>query len=295
MHLKLSRALCATTALATGLLISGQALAQSTGTALVEELVVTGSTGPRNMDGAIVAEREPKSRASITSEFITRQAPGQSVLDTINLLPAVNFTNNDAFGSSGGDITLRGFDSQRVALLQDGVPLNDSGNYAIYPNQQLEPDLIERVTVNLGTTDVDSPTAAAAGGTINYITRKASNDFGVRGEIGYGDDNFQRYYATLETGRIGPWGTKAWFSATYTKNDIFKPHDAVTDPAGGIKKKQFNARIDQEFGDFGWASLILNYNENRNAFINRISLANFQNHIAPVNSVSAAAINNNPS
>ena len=70
---------------------------------------------------------------------------------------------NDAFGSSGGDISIRGFDSQRVALLLDGVPLNDSGNYAIFPNQQLDSDLIERATVNLGTTDVDSPTAAAAG------------------------------------------------------------------------------------------------------------------------------------
>src|SRR3546814_13864960 len=70
----------------------------------------------------------PKSRASITQEFIGRQAPGHTILDSLNLLPGVNFTNNDAFGSAGGDITLRGFDSQRVALLQDGVPLNDSGN-----------------------------------------------------------------------------------------------------------------------------------------------------------------------
>ncbi|MFN9943825.1 MAG: TonB-dependent receptor plug domain-containing protein, partial [bacterium] len=134
MKIKFSRALCATTALATGLLLGSQALAQSTGTALLEELVITGSTGPRNLDGAIVAVDAPKSRASITEEFISRQAPGQSILDSINLLPSVNFTNNDAYGSAGGDITIRGFDSQRVALLQDGVPLNDSGNYAVYPN-----------------------------------------------------------------------------------------------------------------------------------------------------------------
>src|SRR4029450_8296514 len=117
--------------------------------------------------------------AAITAEFISRQTPGQSVLDSINLLPAVNFTNNDAYGSAGGDFVIRGFDSQRVAVLQDGVPLNDSGNYAVFPNQQLESDLIDRATVNLGTTDVDSPTAAAAGGTINYVTRKASDVFGV--------------------------------------------------------------------------------------------------------------------
>ena len=49
MTIKLSRALCASTALVTGLLIGTSALAQSTGTAIVEELVVTGNTGPRSV------------------------------------------------------------------------------------------------------------------------------------------------------------------------------------------------------------------------------------------------------
>lgn len=295
MKMHLSRALCATTALATGLLMAGSAMAQSTGTAVVEELIVTGSMGPRNMDGVIVAESEPKSRASITQEFISRMAPGQTILDTINLLPAVNFTNNDAFGSAGGDVVLRGFDSQRIALLQDGVPLNDSGNYAIYPNQQLDSDLIERVTVNLGTTDVDSPTAAAAGGTINYITRRADDEFGVRTEVGLGSVNFQRYYATVETGRVGPWGTKAWISGLYTKNDIFRPHDATQDPEGKIEKKQFNFRIDQDLGEDSFVSLIGHWNQNRNSFINRISLANYRARVAPVNGFQAANENINPS
>lgn len=271
------------------------AFAQSSGTLAIEEIVVRGT--PITTAGAMVQQVEPKSRASITSELISRQAPGQSILDTINLLPAVNFTNNDAYGSSGGDLTLRGFDSQRVALLQDGVPLNDSGNYAIYPNQQLESDLISQVTVNLGTTDVDSPTAAAAGGTINYVTRRASDVFGVRAEVGYGSDNMKRFYGTVETGEIGPFGTRAWVSALYTSNDHFRPHGATVDPAGEIKKTQFNFRIDQDFGDVGQASLIGNWNSNRNAFMGRISLAQFnsQPRVIPVNTVQGAAENINPS
>lgn len=282
MNRMLARALCATTALASGLLISSVALAQSSGTTAVEEFVVTGSRGPVDLSGVIVAEREPKSRASINEEFIQRQVPGQTILQSLNLMPGVNFTNNDAFGSAGGDITIRGFDSQRVALLWDGIPVNDSGNYAIYPNQQLDSDLIERATVNLGTTDVDSPTAAAAGGTINYVTRKAADEFGVRAEVAVGSDNFQRYYGTLETGRVGPWGTKAWISGLYTSNDIFTPHDAQKDASGKIKKWQVNGRIDQDFGDIGSASLIANYNENRNNFINRVTLAQFNQRSLPV-------------
>lgn len=290
MNKMLSRALCATTALAGGMLVSSVAMAQSTGTATVEEFVVTASRGPADISGVIVAEAEPKSRATIDSSFIARQTPGQSILNSLNLMPGVNFTNNDAYGSAGGDITIRGFDSQRIALLWDGVPLNDSGNYAIYPNQQLEPDLIEKATVNLGTTDVDSPTAAAAGGTINYVTRKAADEFGVRAEVGVGSNNFQRYYGTLETGRIGPFGTKAWISGLYTTNDIFKPHDAVADAPGKIEKWQLNARIDQEFGDIGQASLIFNYNENRNNFINRVTLAQFNARAVPVYNDSCRAM-----
>jgi len=269
------------------------ASAQSTGTLVIEELVV--SATQLSIGGAMLTEREPKSRASITSELLSRQAPGQSVLDSINLLPAINFTNNDAYGSSGGDFTLRGFDSQRVALLQDGVPLNDSGNYAIYPNQQLESDLIERVTVNLGTTDVDSPTAAAAGGTINYITRRAADVFGVRGEIGYGSNNMQRYYGTLELGEFTPFGTKAWVSVLKTGNDAFQPKGMAVKPAGKIRKTQFNARIDQDFGDVGWMSVIGNWNSNRNAFLGRASLAQFNAGTIPTVTEQGASENINPS
>jgi len=269
-----NRALCATTALATGLLLAGGAFAQSTGTAVVEELVITGGRGPLSQ-GGIVAVETPKSRSTITQEFISRQQPGATVLETINLLPAVNFTNNDPYGSAGGDLTLRGFDSQRIALLEDGMPLNDTGNYALYSNQQLDPELIARVDVNQGTTDVDSPTAAAAGGTINYISKTPSDVMGMRAEIGGGSDNFQRYYGTFETGRFGPWGTKAWLSATYTRNDLFRPKDSPIDAPGKIEKKQFNARIYQDLGHGDFVSLTAHYNENRNNFIRRINLSQY--------------------
>jgi iron complex outermembrane receptor protein len=274
MAFRLKHAAATSSALAVVLSCAG-AWAQSSGTSIVEELVVTASKRPRDQAGLNVVETEPKSRSSITQEFLARQAPGQTVLDTINLLPAVNFTNNDPYGTAGGDIIVRGFDAQRVALLQDGMPLNDSGNYQVYAGQQLDPELVERVTVNLGTTDVDSPTAAAAGGTINYITRGTAEKFGVRAEVGAGSDDFRRYYATVETGRFGPWGTKAWFSALYTRNDLFKPHDSPLSPEGKIQKSQFNARIDQEFGDVGQASLMFHYDKNRNNFINRINLDTF--------------------
>ncbi len=263
----------ASTALVGSLLAATAAMAQSTGTTAVEEVVVTATSGPKTQGGAIVAVDAPKSRSTITQDFISEQAPGQTVLDALNILPGVNFTSNDAFGSSGGDLTLRGFDSQRIALLQDGVPLNDSGNYAIYPNQQLDPELISKVDVNLGTTDVDSPTAAAAGGTINYVTRKPSKDFGVKAVIAGGSENFKRGFFVLDTGEVGPLGTSAWISYAEAKNDIFNG-------PGKIHKKQFNARVYQPVRDNGdFVSLIANFNRNRNTFIRRMTLAQFQQDV----------------
>lgn len=259
----------ASTALVGCLLSATAALAQSTGTDAVEQVVVTAST-LKNQNGAIVQQVVPKSRSTITQDFIARQVPGQTVLDSLNLLPGVNFTNNDAYGSAGGDITIRGFDSQRIALLQDGIPLNDSGNYAIYPNQQMDSELISKVDVNLGTTDVDSPTAAAAGGTINYVTRKPNDEFGGVFEAQAGDGNFRRFFGVIDTGKVGPFGTSAWFSYADAINDVFNG-------PGKIHKKQYNARIYQPLGDNGdFISLIANYNENRNNFINRMTLAQFQ-------------------
>ena len=259
----------ASTALVGCLLSATAAMAQSTGTDAVEQVVVTASS-LKNQNGAIVQQVVPKSRSTITQDFIARQVPGQTILDSLNLLPGVNFTNNDAYGSAGGDITIRGFDSQRIALLQDGIPLNDSGNYAIYPNQQMDSELISKVDVNLGTTDVDSPTAAAAGGTINYVTRKPTDDFGGVFEAQAGDGNFRRFFGVIDTGKVGPFGTSAWISYADAINDVFNG-------PGKIHKTQFNARIYQPLGDNGdFISLIANYNENRNNFINRMSLAQFQ-------------------
>ena len=254
------RVFWATTALFSGLLVASAASAQSSGTeaAELDEVVVTGATGPRNVDGLAVAETVAKTRNTITQEFIATQTPGQTILQTLNLTPGLSFTNTDSYGSSGGNIRLRGFDGNRVSLTFDGIPLNDTGNYATYTNQQLDPELIERASVNTGSTDVDSPTAAATGGVINYVTRRPAADFGGWGQFSYGDFNYRRYMFLMDTGTFGPWGTSAWFAVSNTNYDKFKGR-------GDLQKTQFNGRIFQPLGDNGdFLSLSGNWNENRN-------------------------------
>src|SRR5689334_2200094 len=141
--------LCATTALA----MPGMAWAQSTGTTDFEEDTAIVVTGARVIDVAgVEAPDTSRTRAALDAQFIQRQTPGQSINDTINSLPGVSFQNNDPYGSAGGTLNIRGFDATRISQTFDGVPLNDSGNYALYSNQQLDPELITQVNVSLGST-----------------------------------------------------------------------------------------------------------------------------------------------
>ena len=79
-----------------------------------EEVIVT-ATRQQQVGGALIPDT-PKAKAVLTQQYIARQNPGQTVLDTINAVPGVSFQNNDAYGSSGGTLNNRGFDSARISL-----------------------------------------------------------------------------------------------------------------------------------------------------------------------------------
>ena len=249
------------------IILPGAAFAQSTGTIdAEEEIVVTASRTQDGINGAIAPD-SPKARTVLTQELIGRRAAGQSILNTINVVPGVNFTNSDPYGSAGGNIRIRGFDGARISLTFDGLPLNDTGNYAIFSNQQLDPEIIEQVNVNQGTTDIDSPTASAAGGTVNYRTSVPTEEPGAMLQGSVGDFDYSRVFAKLETGNLTSFGTRMFVAGSLTRYDKFKG-------PGEIEKKQFNARLYQPIGDGGdFISIAGHYNQNRNNFYRNLTLA----------------------
>ena len=248
---------------------SQAAYAQSTGTAEVENLAEVVVTGRRVRQLAGVTDQTAtKSRVGVTGESLANYAPGQTFLDSLNQVPGLNFTNNDAYGSSGGNLRLRGFDGARVSLTFDGIPLNDTGNYQIYTNQQIDPELIEAVDVNLGTTDVDSPTASAVGGSINTRTRRPAKEMGGMVSLSGGEDSFRRVFGMFETGEMGPFGTRAYIAGSYARNDKFKG-------PGEIFKRQFNARIQQDLDNGNFIAASFHFNRNRNNFYRNASEATF--------------------
>ena len=238
------------------------AYAQSTGTQVFDqpEIVVTGTKGIKQVDGVSIPDT-PKTRQVLTQAIITHQTPGQSIDDIINLVPGVSFQNNDGYGASGGFLTIRGFDASRISQTFDGIPLNDTGNYAIYSNQQLDPELIDQVNVSLGSSDIDSPTPSATGSTVNYVSRTPTDDFHVRLQGSIGQYDMMRIFGVVDTGVFTKFGTKAWLSAS--EQSYRSPFNNV----GKLRKDQGNFKVYQPIGSNGdFISVAGNYNDNRNNF-----------------------------
>lgn len=241
------------------LLAPGAALAQSTGTVDFEtkDIVVKGSRS-KDVAGVQIPDT-PKTRQVLTQEFIKKQVAGQSIDEIINQMPGVSFQNNDPYGASGGRLTIRGFGPDRISQTIDGIPTNDTGNYALYSSQQIAPELIDQVNVTLGSTDIDSPTASASGSTVAYRTITPTDDFHARLMGSIGDFNFFRVFGLVNTGVFTPWGTKAWFSANNATNDV------IFSNYGKIKRDEYDFKVYQPIGSNGdFISLAGSYNVARN-------------------------------
>jgi iron complex outermembrane receptor protein len=221
MKTSLTRALCATTALATGILLAGNAFAQSTATQ-VQELIITGTRNAPSTGGLATQVNEAKDVAIVGQEFIQTQMPSANIAQLINVLPGVSYTTEDPGGFNSGDLRIHGFDGNHVAVILDGAPLNDTGNYAVFPGEYMIGELIDHLAVNMGSSDVDSPSASALGATINIRSKIPPSEMGGVVHLSGGSYHYGRAFGEFDTGAIGPWGTTAFVAGEYGKEDNFK-------------------------------------------------------------------------
>jgi iron complex outermembrane receptor protein len=95
-------------------------------------VVITGK-GDRLGAGRILNEDATKSRSTITRAATEKDRATGNAFQALALLPGVNTFNYDATGLFGGGLTVRGFGADQMGFTINGVPVNDSGNFAIYP------------------------------------------------------------------------------------------------------------------------------------------------------------------
>jgi iron complex outermembrane receptor protein len=231
---------CSTALIACFLLTDKSAFAQSTGTLTVETVLVTGSQLPA-LGGYVSQQDAPKTRENVDQKYISSQPVGANALSDLNLIPGVNFTNDDPFGmsGSGGHFSIRGIKGANVGEMVDGVPLNDSGNYAIYPGELVDPETVASINVITGSSDVDAALSSSLGGTVNINTVMPTDDTNAFTNTSYGSFSYWRVAGLINTGTFGPWDTKAWIEGSQQMNDKYTG-------VGRDKKWQVNFKIYQD-------------------------------------------------
>jgi iron complex outermembrane receptor protein len=253
-------------ALAGSLFAYSAANAQSTGSQVQQgEIIVTGAR-QQSTGGLAVVTKVAKDQSIVTSQFIATQVGSANFGQNINLLPGISYTSDDPTGILSGDLRVHGFPGDHVSVTLDGTPLNDTGNYAIFPGEYATQEIVDHMTVNLGSTEVDSPTASAIGGTINIVTKIPQADFGAAASVEAGSFNARRYYAELDTGAVGPTGLKSYLTANWADSNKFKG-------AGTIQRAGVDGRFYQPLNGADFVSVAYTYAQDRADFYQSSSLS----------------------
>jgi iron complex outermembrane receptor protein len=151
-----------------------------------------------------VKRRTPKTETTVKEEELkVRSGAGSvNVFKAIELTPSLNIQTDDAYGLGGGTIKLRGFDDTQIGVTIDDMPLNDSGNFRLYPHEYADVENLESITVERGAVSKRNPFYVEIGGAIRVRTKPPANKFGITLSEKYGSFNFMRHFIRLDTGYL---------------------------------------------------------------------------------------------
>jgi len=158
----------------------------------------TSSIGLREVEiiASVAVEREtPVAVSTIKAEYIENKLGTQEFPEILKGTPGVYATKTGG-GFGDGRINVRGFDSQNVAVMINGVPVNDMENGRVYwSNWAGLSDVTGSMQVQrgLGASKVAVP---SIGGTINIVSKASDNKQGGSlysriGNNGYNEFGFQ--------------------------------------------------------------------------------------------------------
>ncbi|QZI69767.1 TonB-dependent receptor [Pseudomonas protegens] len=219
-------------------------------------------------NGHMIKEESAKGRSTVTKEAMDQMAPTANAVDKLKYTPGINVSSTDATGLSGTNFTMRGMNSDQVGLSADGFPINDSGDYSIYPNLMGDPENFSEVFVTQGSSEADGPHIGSSGGNIGLVTVRPTKDFGVFAKQSIGSNNVRKSFARLNTGDLG--GFKTWVSASHTEGDKWRGKGTLR-----ADKVEWNTLF--EDGNGNSTNAIVKYNQQENYNYNSLSKAQFQN------------------
>ena len=172
--------------------------------------------------GLIQAEETPKARSSVNRAYLDTLAPSSSPFQAIEMLPGVSSFSYDGTGLFGGGLRVRGMNSDQMGFTINGAPVNDSGNFAVYPQEYADQDNLCEVFVTQGATDTEAPHVGASGGNVGMTTCRPTDEFGVHLALSAGQLDFRKAFVRVNTGKLMNNMLKAFLSVSKTEADKFK-------------------------------------------------------------------------
>lgn len=189
---------------------------------VLKEVVVTAD---------IAIEREtPVAFSNIPTRQIQEELAAQDIPMLLNSTPGVYATES---GGGDGDarINIRGFDQRRVAVMLDGIPVNDMENGRVFWSNWFGLDLVTQtmqVQRGLGASKLSIP---SIGGTINIITKGIDSKRNFKFKQEFGNNGFLRSTFGLTSGRLNNgWGVSlagsykrgdGWVDGNYTEGYFY--------------------------------------------------------------------------
>ncbi|BAK82630.1 TonB-dependent receptor [Komagataeibacter medellinensis] len=221
--------------------------------------------------GLMVKEDAPKSKSTITRDYIEKQTPGLNPMQLIALLPGVNATDSDPMGLTGGHTSVRGMNENSMGYTLEGFPLNDIGSYAVYPQEIVDSENLSSIQVAQGSADLDSPTVSASGGVVNMYLIDPTEKMGGRADFSYGSYNAVRGFARFDTGLMGNSGTRAYFSFSDTHEEMWRG-------PGDESKLHGEMKVVKEWGKGNRMSLVVVGNQLNNYSQPSVSMASWNKY-----------------
>lgn len=171
-----------------------------------------------NVIASIAIDRKtPVAVTTIKGEVIEAKLGNQEFPEILKTTPSVYVTKTGGgFGDSR--INVRGFDQTNIAVMINGIPVNDMENGRVYwSNWAGLSDVTSNLQVQrgLGASKLAVP---SVGGSINIITNAADFEKGGKLSVGIGNDGYQKYGLMLSSGQSEK-GFAATAQFTHTRGD----------------------------------------------------------------------------
>jgi len=251
--------------LVTAICASPALWAQSTAATDVGRIAVEGAQGGTST-GLIVQEDTPKARSSVNRAHLDTLNPTANPYQAIELLPGVSTFSQDATGLFGGGLRVRGANSDQMGFTVNGAPVNDSGNFAVYPMEYADTENLCEIFVTQGSTDTEAPHVGASGGNIGMVTCAPKDKYTVSLTESVGDLHLNRTFVRLDTGKFADDSTKAFISYSKATADKFKG-------MGSALKEHVDLGLEFKPNDIWFASTSLLWNKAYNNNIRTLTKA----------------------